>query len=143
MNTMTMEALLGGVEVLGHEIHSEMDLFELGQTGIPKKAVVSLSQNINMSLRSLSKVLHVAERTLQRKKDLDLLNENISEHVLQIAEVYSQGKEVFGDMESFQAWGNTDNLALGNKKPVELLASRYGAQMVLDELGRIEHGVFS
>lgn len=32
---------------------------------------------------------------------------------------------------------------VGNKKPADLLSSRYGAQMVLIELGRIEHGVIS
>ena len=38
---------------------------------------------------------------------------------------------------------NTENIALGGKRPIELLPSRYGAQMVLDVIGRIEYGVFS
>jgi putative toxin-antitoxin system antitoxin component (TIGR02293 family) len=96
-----------------------------------------------MSLKSLSSILQISERTLQRKKDSDLLSKSISEHVIQIAQIFSRGDEVFNSAEDFQTWINTANKALGNKKPIELLSSRYGAQMILDELGRIEHGVFS
>jgi len=33
--------------------------------------------------------------------------------------------------------------ALGHTAPIKLLASRFGVDIVLDELGRIEHGVFA
>ena len=143
MSCASIEGLLGGSKVLGHKIQTEMDLYELGKEGIPKKSLIDLCKNINMSVRSLSVVLHVTERTLQRKKDPDLLNGMISEHIIQIAEVYSRGNEVFDSIEYFQIWINAVNKSLGSRKPIELLSSRYGAQMVLDELGRIEHGVFS
>jgi len=38
---------------------------------------------------------------------------------------------------------NHPNKALNNKTPMSLLNSKFGTNMVLDELGRIEHGVFS
>ncbi len=143
MNTSTIEGLLGGYKVLGHEIHSEMDLYEIGKEGLPKMALISLAKSINMSIISLSQILNVTERTLQRKKDLDLLNESVSEQIIQIAEVYSRGEDVFNNIDNFQIWLDTPSTALGKKKPFELMSSRYGAQMVLDELGRIEYGVFS
>ncbi len=143
MNTYTIENLLGGYEVIGHTIQTEMDLYELGKKGIPKKSLVALAQNIHMSTRAITNILHITERTLQRKKDLDLINESLSEHIIQIAEVYSRGNDVFDTIEDFQVWITASNTALGNKKPIELLSSRYGAQLVLDELGRIEYGVFS
>ena len=143
MNTSTIEGLLGGYKVLGHEIHSEMDLYEIGKEGLPKMALVNLAKSINMSILSLSQILNVTERTLQRKKDLDLLNESVSEQIIQIAEVYSRGEDVFNDIDNFQIWLDTPSTALGKRKPFELMSSHYGAQMVLDELGRIEYGVFS
>ena len=138
-----IESLLGGSSVLGYTINTEMDLYELSKIGIPKKALVSLVKNINTSMRAMSEILHVTERTLQRKNDLDLLSENISEHVIQIAEVYMRGNQVFNDSDAFEAWMNASSKAFANKKPKELLSSRYGVHIVLDELGRIEHGVFS
>ncbi len=143
MSTLTIENLLGGYEVIGHTIQTEMDLYELGKKGIPKKALITLAKNIHMSTRAMANILHITERTLQRKKDLDLLNESLSENSIQIAEVYSRGTDVFDTIEDFQVWINASNKALNNKKPIELLSSRYGALLVLDELGRIEYGVFS
>jgi putative toxin-antitoxin system antitoxin component (TIGR02293 family) len=38
---------------------------------------------------------------------------------------------------------NHPNKALDKKTPMSLLNSKFGVDMVLDEIGRIEHGVFS
>jgi putative toxin-antitoxin system antitoxin component (TIGR02293 family) len=143
MSPSTIEELLGGSKLLGQEIESEMDLYELGREGIPKKSLTRLAANLKISMRALSAILHVTERTLQRKRDFDILNQVLSEHVIQIAEVYARGTEVFDSVEDFQTWMNSTSKALGNRKPVELLASRFGAHMVLNEIGRIEYGVYS
>ncbi|MDC7127217.1 MAG: DUF2384 domain-containing protein [Spirochaetales bacterium] len=143
MNTIQMENMLGGYDVIGHKIATEMDLFEISKEGLPKSALLSFSQSVDMSVKSLTGILNITERTLQRKKDLDLLNENVSEHILQLAEVYSRGKEVLGNLDDFKIWADTPNKALGDKRPFDLLSSRYGVQMVLDELGRIEYGIIS
>ena len=68
-----------------------------------------------------------------------------SEEVLrQMAEITVKGLKVFEDSDKFFAWMKHPNSALNNKTPISLLISeRHGAAMVLDELGRIEHGVFS
>ena len=143
MSSLSVEMLLGGSETIGQSIESEIDLYELGRDGIPKKALLYLADKANLSVRAVARILHITERTLQRKSDSDLLSEAVSEHVIQIAEVYSRGHGVFDTMENFQAWIHTPSTALGDRRPIDLLSSRYGAQMILDELGRIEYGVFS
>ncbi|MFX0194763.1 MAG: antitoxin Xre/MbcA/ParS toxin-binding domain-containing protein, partial [Candidatus Hodarchaeota archaeon] len=45
--------------------------------------------------------------------------------------------------DKFLAWMDHPNRALADKTPLSLLNSRFGAEMLLDELGRIEHGVFA
>lgn len=143
MNTVTIEGLLGGPEVIGGSIQTELDLFEAGKRGLPKRAITYLIKSTNLTVRTLSRILHTTERTLQRKKEADLLSEGISEQILQIAEVYARGQQVFNSTEDFQTWMSSPNVALGKRIPLELLSSRFGAQMVLDEIGRIEYGVFS
>jgi len=138
-----IESLLGGATILGNPIHTDMDLYNLSKQGIPKIALVKLVHNIGTSMRAMAKILHVTERTLQRKKDLDLLSEDISEHIIQIAEVYTRGNQVFDNNDDFVAWMHAANTALANKKPNNLLSSRYGVQLILNELGRIEHGILS
>jgi len=143
MSDVAIEKLLGGRSVLGHSLETGMDRYELSRTGIPKRALLNLVSNLNFSLRSMSTLLNIAERTIQRKKDDELLDVATSEQVIQIAEVYSRGNEVFASPSNFQEWMNTESLSLGGKRPFELLPSRYGAQMILDEIGKIEFGVYS
>ena len=143
MSDITIETLLGGYEVIGHAAKTDMDLYEISRNGLPKKALLNLASNLKVSLRAMTQLLNVAERTIQRKADLDLLDCSTTEQVLQLAEVFSRGHEVFGSSERFQKWTNTEQLSLGGKQPKELLQSRFGVQMVLDELGRIEYGIVS
>lgn len=141
MSSLSIESLLGGREVLGHEIESEIDMYEVGKEGIPKKSLVHLAVSMDLSMRSMASILHIAERTLQRKNENELLAAEVSEHIIQLAEVYSRGTDVIGDAGRFRRWLNTSNTAFGYRSPIEMLSSRYGAQMVLDELGRMEHGI--
>ena len=135
--------LLGGTAFIGHPLKTEMDFFELSRIGLPKKALTNLANNLNLSIRSMSTLLNITERTIQRKADQELLDVSTSEQLLQIAEVYSRGAEVVGSPENFHAWMESENKALGNRNPMDLLPSHYGAHMILDVIGRIEHGAFS
>ena len=143
MSSQAIEDLLGGEKLLGIKVKSDMDLYEAGRRGIPKKALLNLAERINLSLAAVAALVHVTERTIQRKKDGDLLSKPVSEQVLQLAEVFSRGGEVFRSEEEFKVWLDTPARSLDGKRPLELLSSRFGAQMVLDELGRIEYGVHS
>jgi putative toxin-antitoxin system antitoxin component (TIGR02293 family) len=143
MSDVTVESLLGGPKAIGSSIRSEMDYYTISRKGIKKRALINLAANLDISLRAIAALLNVTERTLQRKGDSDLLDGTTTEQVLQIAEVFSRGNEVFGSGADFREWIGSENKALGDKRPMELLSSRFGAQMVLDVLGRIEYGVFS
>lgn len=67
----------------------------------------------------------------------------LPEQVLQIAEVAAKGSKVFEGRDRFLVWMNHPNKALNNQTPMSLLNSKFGTDMVLNELGRIGHGVFS
>ena len=59
------------------------------------------------------------------------------------AGVVAKGTDVFGDKEMFLAWLNQPCTALSNNTPFSMLGSRVGIETIFDELGRIEHGVYS
>lgn len=67
----------------------------------------------------------------------------LSKQVPQITEIVAKGSKVFGGRDKFLDWMNHPNKTLNNKTPMSLLNSKLGMDLVLDELGRIEHGVFS
>ena len=66
-----------------------------------------------------------------------------SERMVEMAKLYSKGEEVFGTIDNFKEWMNTTLLPLGNKKPKEFLDTSLGINMLMNELGRIQHGIFA
>lgn len=88
--------------------------------------------------------LDINIRTLQRyKKAKNHIYKPLqSERIFELAEVTSLGHEVFDSPEDFSLWLNTPSPALANLKPVELLDTSYGKDLIISELNRIEHGIF-
>ncbi|NIR50305.1 DUF2384 domain-containing protein [candidate division KSB1 bacterium] len=120
-----------------------MDLVELGNRGVTKDALVHLAKYLSITMSEVARLLPVTERTIQRYTSKKPFNRVVSEQILQIAEVAARGSEVFEDRNKFLTWMNHPNKALRDKPPIRLLNSKFGVDMVLDELGRMEHGVFS
>ena len=135
--------VLGGEKVLGCRLESDLDFVELGTQGVTKSALSHLAAHLALSWKQMAQLLPVTERTLQRYAPKQRLSRAVSEQAIDIAQVATRGQEVFGDRALFLAWVDEPNTALGGRTPLSLLASRFGARMVLDVLGRIEHGVYS
>jgi len=58
-----------------------------------------------------------------------------------VSEVLQQAKEVFKDIEKVTLWMHSPNRALGGRAPLEVIQSGDGIDVILDELGRIKHGI--
>ncbi len=82
------------------------------------------------------------EDKLEVKESDILLDKRTSEHIIKLAELSSRGTEVFENEEKFKRWLNTPIGAFQGKKPIEYIDTITGIEMILDELGRIEHGIF-
>jgi putative toxin-antitoxin system antitoxin component (TIGR02293 family) len=118
-----------------------MDFVELGGAGITKDAAAHLAKYLSLSLAGVARLLPVTPRTLQRYSPGKHLSLAVSEQVLQLAEVVATGTDVFGNRDNFLAWLSLPSAPLGDRKPIDLMSSRFGAELVMDELGRIAHGI--
>ncbi len=143
MELSNITEVFGGEEVLRKKIQSRMDLIELSNEGVTKDALANLAKYLSFTMSQMAELLPVTERTIQRYTPEKSFNRVVSEQILQIAEVAANGTDVFEDKDRFLSWMNHPNKALDNKTPMSILSSRFGVEMVLDELGRIEYGVFS
>lgn len=143
MELAALTKVLGGKKVLRKNLRNRMDLVDLSNEGITKEALLHLARYFSFSVNQIAQLLPVTERTIQRYTPEKLFSRNVSEQILQIAEVAAKGSEVFESKDRFLAWMSHPNKALNRKTPMSLLNSKFGADMILDELGRIEHGVFS
>jgi putative toxin-antitoxin system antitoxin component (TIGR02293 family) len=133
--------VLGGTKVIRKKLQNRNDFIQLSHAGIPKISLFKLAEKLDSSVADIAKLVPVSVRTIQRKGRNDPFNKLISERILTIAEVVARGDQVFEDRGKFLAWLHQPSVALGNKTPFSLLDSKYGADMVLDELGRIEYGI--
>ncbi|HLT24070.1 MAG TPA: antitoxin Xre/MbcA/ParS toxin-binding domain-containing protein [Ignavibacteria bacterium] len=92
----------------------------------------------------VSNLLELSERTLQRyKKEHKTFSALHSQRILELKQLDEKGKEVFGSKEKFRHWLMTQNSFLKNKKPIDLLTNSFGVDILMDELSRIEHGIFA
>ncbi len=89
-------------------------------------------------------ILDMSPKSLQRyKKESKTFKPIHSEKIIEMAEVTELGERVFGDREKFRSWLNTQSLALGYVKPIELLQQSYGKDLIVRELINIDHGIFA
>lgn len=125
------------------ELDSEMDVIEMSRQGVSKGVLISLGTCFGFTADKLADMLPITLRTIQRYKNSQKFDPSVSEHIIQLARLMVRGTEVFESRENFQRWFNTPNTALGGKAPRELVNLQTGTQLVMDELTRIDHGIFA
>lgn len=131
------------LEPAGSYFFQPNDLISITRLGIFKRNLSLLAEKLSFTMNEISRVLHVSERTLQRYNAEDRLSPDISERALMLANLYERGVEVFENADNFTDWLRTPLPAFSDQKPIQLLDTSFGFQLILDELGRIEHGVFA
>lgn len=133
------------VAMMGNEYKnpSDFDLLKLARKGISKKSLLALAKKISLTIEEVASVLHISERTLQRYTPQTLVKTEYADRAIELALLYERGIEVLGSERAFGNWIKSPNYALGGEIPFNLLDTRIGFTMVLDILGRIEHGIFS
>ena len=134
---------LGGARVLKREVHSDFDLVDAIQGGLPIRALEEILQSGLFAPGELY-ALVVARRTLaHRKEKRQALTAEQSNRLARVVRVAERAEEALGDREKAARWLRKPNRALQHKRPIDLLESDLGARMVERALGRIEHGVYS
>jgi len=89
----------------------------------------------------LSDWFNVNVKTFRSYKKQDtILKENLQEQVVLLISLYKHGIEVFGDVEDFNKWLDTENFFLENSKPITYLKTVTGIRFVDDRLTAMEYG---
>jgi putative toxin-antitoxin system antitoxin component (TIGR02293 family) len=103
-----------------------------------------ITEKVSFSLHEWSQILHLSERTLQRYSKA---NSNfpfpVVDRLLQIDKVIKRGIEVFGNADKFIGWLKSDPPMLEGRLSFNSLSSIEGVNMILTQLGRIEHGILA
>ncbi len=121
----------------------KFDFIDMIRKGVSRKSLDHLMDITGITASEMASIMHTSDRTLRRYTASKLLNPEQSERVIEIARLYSRGEEVFGSLDAFKQWIESNVIALGNKKPKDFLDTSFGIEMLMEELGRIEHGIFA
>lgn len=143
MHTQILD-ILGGPKAFKQNVVSFLSFIEITETGFPIAVAQRVQKRLNLSNKQFSNMLSLSESTFQRRiKNKSSLSTGESEKVVDLSKIIAKGQDVFENEEDFKTWLNSPVLALGNKKPLDLLGSSIGREEILNVLFRIEHGIFS
>ncbi|MCE6992975.1 antitoxin Xre-like helix-turn-helix domain-containing protein [Dyadobacter sp. CY323] len=136
--------ILGGQQVFKQNVDSFLSLIEITQKGFPMSVAQRVQKKLSLSNKQFSQMLNLSESTFQRRiKSKSPLSTAESEKVVDLSRIIAKGIDVFESEEDLKTWLNSPALALGNKKPLDILSSSIGREEVLSVLFRIEHGIYS
>lgn len=137
MTQMTIQALLKS-----EPIYQRTDLIGIARKGIQTKYIEQIQNFTSLSDKEIGSILPISQRQLFRYPADHNLNKEITSHLIQIIELFQKGFNLFGH-EKFKIWIRTSNKVLNENKPIDIMDTSIGIEMIEDILGRIEHGVYS
>ena len=117
-----------------------LQMIESARQGISRKAFFDFAKHIRHSVQSLASVMPASYSTLTKKKIYD---QETSERILELVRLYAFGQDVFGSIDRFNDWLHSVCIPLGRQEPFDLLDTSFGIELVMQEIGRIDHGVFA
>ena len=132
--------ILGGAEILGHQVKSDRDLEQVVYHGLPVATVKYVAGQIYAEGEKKYYEL-VPRTTLERRKKSGSLNHEESQKVERLARVFSFAIEVWGDKNKAREFMQKSHPMLDNRTPFEASLSELGARQVENVLGRLMFGI--
>ncbi len=139
--------LLGGARVLRHRLVTPLDAHEMLLQGLPGEALTHLVDVVATLKKSESfeKALGMSLRTLQRRRDAPAkpLNLEQSGRAWKFAEILTKATAVLGSQDEAEQWLERPAIGLDQRRPIDLLRTPAGVEIVETFLKRLEYGVYA
>lgn len=123
--------------------YSILDVHEALVAGLPSRSMVkAIPEGISVQL--LLPAFGMSLRTFMRIKaePTRRLGVEQSSRVWRFAELIDKASDVLGGRDLAVEWMREPAMALENRRPIELLATSVGAQLVEDVIERMRYGVY-
>ena len=118
-----------------------MRRIDLVRKGLPSSAVQGAADFLAMSRRDLLGAIRIPESTFTlRARSRKPLSPAESDKLIRLAEAVKRAISVFGDEVEGKAWMNEPIVSLGGRRPLDLLDTQDGFDLVIRTLGRIQFG---
>jgi putative toxin-antitoxin system antitoxin component (TIGR02293 family) len=108
------------------------------------KKLKKVTELVPFTQSEWANMLHLSERTLQRYAKSNSSFEGIyTDRILLLQEMINLGLETFTNADTFYRWLKKDKQVLGQTLNFESLYSDRGIQEVIDQISRIQYGVYT
>jgi putative toxin-antitoxin system antitoxin component (TIGR02293 family) len=146
-NVGQVALLLGGDRVLRHHLTSTLDAHDMLMRGLPGAALRHLVDGLTAlhSPDSLEKALGMSLRTFQRRKDSPdrRLSQEQSGRTWKFAEILARATALLGSQPEAEHWLERPATGLDQRRPIDLLVTPAGCDMLEAFLTRLEFGVYT
>jgi putative toxin-antitoxin system antitoxin component (TIGR02293 family) len=151
VNILEIMKYLGGAAVFGRVPQNSLELEAQLRQGLPIRSFMAFKAWARLSNDELASIADISPKTLQRYFKLSQTKKtpakalrvavSPSDRVFRAAELIALATTVFGgDEDAAHEWLRSEQFGLGGKVPLDLLRTGLGAQLVENELKRIQHG---
>lgn len=137
---------LGGKKFSKRTLSSRSDVHAAIVSGASYGALLHLISQMNGLLEAdVAKVLGLSTRTLRRQSEYPdkPMPADLASKAWLFAETLAKATDVFGGKEAAEAWLSKTAMGLDGQRPIDLLQTVQGAELVNDFLTRLQYGVYS
>jgi putative toxin-antitoxin system antitoxin component (TIGR02293 family) len=139
--------LFGGPNVLRHPVSSPIEAHEMILQGIPSQALEKLVAHLIVidPADAFEKAFGMSERTFQRHKSdhSRTLSTEQSSRTWNFARILTKATSVLGSQTEAETWMIQPAMGLDNRRPIDLLATAAGTELVQEFLERLDYGVYA
>jgi putative toxin-antitoxin system antitoxin component (TIGR02293 family) len=139
--------LLGAGKVFKRVPKSRMEVHSAILDGaFPYAALLTLLSGITLlNETDLTNALGISARTLRRQREAPkkAMPADLASKTWLFAETLTKATEVFGSREKAEEWMNRPAMGLDGRRPIEMLQTAQGTEIVTDFLTRLEYDVYS
>jgi putative toxin-antitoxin system antitoxin component (TIGR02293 family) len=138
--------LLGGRQTFRKPPQHAIEAHELLLRGLPTRALTHFVQNL-IVLRwdsAFERAVGMSQRTYQRhiSTTAKSLNPEQTARTWKLAEILARATSILGSKEEAEEWLKKPAIGLDQRRPIDLLATPAGTELVEDFLVRLEYGVY-
>jgi putative toxin-antitoxin system antitoxin component (TIGR02293 family) len=119
-----------------------LEQVETIRKGISAEAFDQIAGALGLGKETLARKLNINAQTLRKRKSR-VLSPDEAEKSLRVARVFLAASEVLGGEDEAREWLGEPVMALGGKRPVDLLDTDVGAHEVVNLLNCIKWGVYA
>lgn len=135
------EPVSGAIPTNRVEVHAL-----LVNDGLPYSALFQLVQvNPSISEQDFADVIGISTRTLRRARQTPRapMPADLASKTWLLAETLAKATSIFGGKEAAQRWLLEPQIGLDQRRPIDLLRTVQGAEVINEFLGRLEYGVYN